>query len=94
MSAEMKWYIFNSAEDDAPLVWSDKGELGKALEFDTEAAAQVFLDSMRDLPCLDEEFYYNAYIKQCIFFYDDGKLNATGKIVVMNGDDVELREYR
>ena len=85
--AEMKWYIFNSAEDDAPLCWDEP-----CLEFDNEAAAQAFLDAMCNLPCLDDDFHQYAYIKQCIFFYDDGKLNATGKIPVMNGDDIELKE--
>ena len=80
---EMKWYIFDEC-DNSPLCW-DK----PCLEFDTKESAQRFLNSVAATAAIDTDY---AVIKQCIFFYDDGYMNATNLICECNGDDIELKE--
>ena len=91
MAVEMKWYIFD--ENNHPVGWAD-GDECPACEFDTEKDAQMFLGGILDLdPFIAEEFA-EATVKECIFFYDDGKRNMSGLIPVANGDNVELKEWR
>ena len=73
MTAEMKWYIFN--EDHSPLCWTIADKTSPALQFDTEFDAVIFLNSVCEAITSGFE---DAYVKACIFFYDDGKLNASG----------------
>ena len=63
---DMKWHILNTY-DDAPLCWGDR-----CIEFDTEADARKFYDSMSYAKKID------AYIKECIMYYDGGHVNLTG----------------
>lgn len=69
----MKWYIFN--EDGEPLCWKIADGSYPALQFDTKFDAVVFADSV--VECFGDE-YGKFNIKECIFFYDEGKLNASG----------------
>ena len=81
----MKWHIFN--EYNEPLCWD-----GKALEFDTKASAERFLHSHIDTMYDSYEEYCKTFgvaIKECIFYYDGGYLNATNKVVVYEEDDWE-----
>ena len=80
---EMKWYIFDE-RDNTPLCWNKP-----CLEFDTKESAKRFLDSVAATAAIDTDY---TEIKQCIFFYDDGYMNATNFICVHNGDDIELKE--
>ena len=63
---DMKWHILNTY-DDAPLCWGDR-----CIEFDTEEDARKFYDSMSYAKQID------AYIKECIIYYDGGHVNLTG----------------
>lgn len=87
---EMKWYIFN--EEDDPLCWVD-GNKAPALQFDTQTDAELFLISVQKIY---ETYYNDAHIKECIFFYDDGKFNASGYVAVKNETtgEVELAKWR
>lgn len=60
----MKWHIFNRSEEDRPLCWGDK-----CIEFDTKETAEKFVKS---LECAQ------AYVKECIMYYDGGYVNLTG----------------
>lgn len=62
---EMKWHIFNTY-DDTPLCWGNR-----CIEFDTEADARKFYDSMSYAKRIE------AYIKECIMYYDGGYVNLT-----------------
>ena len=78
----MKWYIFNDEHE--PLCWD-----GQALEFDTKESAERFLHSHTDIMYDGYEGYCEAFgvvIKECIFYYDGGYVNATNKIIVYNQD--------
>ena len=52
---------------------------------------RLVADSGYDPYCSDEEYceIFGVVIKECIFYYDDGHLNATNKIVVYEEDDWE-----
>ena len=73
MPVEMKWYIFN--EDGEPLCWKIADGSYPALQFDTKYDAVIFANSV--VECFGNE-YGEFDIKECIFFYDEGKLNASG----------------
>ena len=90
MSVGMKWYIFDA--DHHPVVWAE-GDNCPACEFDTKEDAVVFLEGIYDILAIADEFA-NAFIKECIFFYDGGKLNMSGLRPVANGDDIELEAWR
>ena len=62
----MKWHIFNN-HDDTPLCWNDR-----CIEFDTEADARKFYDSMSYAKQVD------GCIKECIIYYDGGYVNLSG----------------
>lgn len=87
MAVEMKWYIFD--KDEHPLCWAENNEC-PACEFDTENDAEIFRQGCLDLG-LD---LGEMIIKNCIFFYDDGKRNMSGLIPFANGDDVELERWK
>ena len=87
--ADMKWYIFKIG-DHVPLCWAENGEC-PCCEFDTREDAEAFFDALQDIPFVASEFAA-AEIRQCIFYYDDGKRNMSGFIPVANGDDIELKE--
>lgn len=94
--ADMKWYIFNTEYDNVPLCWGETdvttGEFqNPCLEFDTEEAAQRFVNAIQNIPFMADELG-EMEIRHCIFYYDDGKMNATNLIPVANGDDIELKE--
>lgn len=76
---EMKWYIFN--DDGEPLCWKIADGSYPALQFDTKFDAVLFKESVENH---FEDFYGNMTIKECIFFYDEGKLNASGWEVAIN----------
>lgn len=82
----MAWYIFNK-DNDRPLCWDEP-----CLEFTTEADAIRFLNALWDIPTVADDFS-NAEIRQCIYYYDGGKMDASGLIPVANGDDIELRRW-
>ena len=69
---DMKWHIFNKEKE--PLCWEDS-----ELFFDTEKDAKDFLQSA-NIALEDVE------IKECIFFYDGGHLNATNLRVMWPED--------
>ena len=79
MSREMKFHIFNQEDPTRPLCWG-----ACALEFDTVEDAKVFLDS---IPI--EGYKEKAIIQECIYYYDGGHLNATGKIVQLDEETGE-----
>ena len=61
-------------------------------KFDTKESAERFLHSHVDTMYDSYEEYcetFGVVIKECIFYYDDGHLNATNKIVVYEEDDWE-----
>lgn len=62
----MKWHILNTY-DDTPLCWGDR-----CIEFNTEVDARKFYDSMSYAKQID------AYIKECIMYYDGGYVNLSG----------------
>lgn len=81
----MKWHIFN--ENDEPLCWD-----GQAIEFDEYDQALRFLTSYLEGMGTSFEDYCNAFgveFKKCIFYYDDGYLDCSNKIVVFEEDDWE-----
>ena len=90
MSVDMKWYIFDLSHH--PVAWVE-GDECPACEFDTKEDAVAFLEGIRAIPAIADEFA-NAFIKECIFFYDGGKRNMSGLRPVANGDDVELEAWR
>ena len=63
----MKRHIFNRSEEDRPLCWGDK-----CIEFDTKEAAKKFVKSLGYAQSVD------AYVKECIMYYDGGYVNLTG----------------
>ena len=69
----MRWYIFN--EDGEPLCWKIADGSYPALQFDSKLDAVIFANSVID--CFGNE-YGKLDIKECIYFYDEGKLNASG----------------
>lgn len=83
------WYIFS--EDEHPMCWGDETFGNPCLEFHTEESAIRFRDAVLAIPFLTDVFA-TAQVKHCIFYYDDGKLDATNLIPVANGDDIELQE--
>ena len=83
----MAWYIFSP--DNYPLCWAEDGE-SPCLEFENEISAKRFLQEAQKLDMLED--IDKAIVKECIFYYDGGKMNATGLIPVANGDDIELKE--
>ena len=91
--AEMKFYIFKQLPDpdnndeltDYPMCW-DKA----AVQFDTEESAQRFLDSCKENSDPNSEFYKDAFIKECIFFYDGGHINCEDKTIIMDDISGEL----
>ena len=90
--ADMKWYIFREEDDHhVPLCWAENGEC-PCCEFDTKEDAVAFVEALKVIPFLDPAFITDAEIRNCIFYYDDGKRNMSGFIPVANGDDIELKE--
>lgn len=87
---DMKWYIFKVG-DHIPLCWAENGKC-PCCEFDTREDAVAFLEAAQSLPTVD--ILAAAEIRQCIFYYDDGKRNMSGFIPVANGDSIELKEVR
>ena len=77
---EMKWHIYNTEMSNKPLCWGHA-----ALEFDTEEDAIYFLNS---IPNKGE--HLNSYVQKDILFYDNGYINATGKIVNLNSEGIEI----
>ena len=86
----MKWYIFN--DDGEPLCWKIADGSYPALQFDTKFDAVVFINSI--VECYGDT-YGEFNIKECIFFYDDGKLNASGWEVALDSltDEAELVKW-
>lgn len=81
---DMKWHIFESPEGTEPLCWDDK-----ALEFDTEEAAERFLREAKKHET-DDEFFLTATIRECILYYDTGYLNATDIHLISDEETGEL----
>ena len=86
--AEMKFYIFKQLPDpdngeltDYPMCW-DKA----AVQFDTEENAQRFLDTCKENSDPDSDFYKDAFIKECIFFYDGGYISCENMTIII--DDI------
>lgn len=69
---DMKWYIFHKIEK-VPLCDS----LNQAFYFDTKQDAENFLISLNE----EKDIIENAIIRKCIFYYDNGIVNATGKTI-------------
>ena len=63
MPREMKFHIFN-INDNTPLCWGKE-----AIEFDTKGEAEQFLLSY-------PEIAREAYVKECILYYDGGHING------------------
>ena len=69
-----------------------KPNQGEALEFDTKESAERFLHSRIDTMYDSYEEYCETFgiiIKECVFYYEGGHLNATNKIIVYDEDDWE-----
>lgn len=66
---DKKWHILMREDSSVPLCWGTR-----CLEFDTQASAERFLFH------LSPNFARDATLKECIFYYDGGYLNATGLI--------------
>ena len=66
---EMKWHILSTKQASIPLCWGTK-----CLEFDTKASAKRFLEN------LSFDIASEAIVKECIFYYDGGYMNATNLI--------------
>ena len=86
MVNDMKWHIYDTEHNHAPLCWDDQ-----ALEFDIEEDAINFLYSAIDntLGTDDSACFATAFIKKDILYYDGGYLDATGLILSY---DAELCE--
>ena len=91
MSIGMKWYIFD--KDHHPVCWSNEDGDCPACEFDTKEDAQAFLEGILTIPAVANDFAA-AVVENCIFFYDDGKINMSGLRPVANGDNIELERWR
>lgn len=81
---DMKWYIFESPEGIEPLCWDDK-----ALEFNTEEAAERFLREAKENEANDE-FFLTAAIRECFLYYGTDYINATNIHLVSDEETGEL----
>ena len=76
---KMKFHIFNKEDVTRPLCWG-----ACALEFDTLEDAKLFIES---IPVAG--FKEKAIISECIYYYDGGHLNASGKMVSIDEETGE-----
>ena len=83
---EMKFYIFKEIADpetgdlnEYPMRWDEQ-----AVQFDTEANAQRFLEVCRENSDPESEFYKGAFIKECIFSYDGGYINCENLTIIID----------
>ena len=63
MSIGMKWYIFD--KEHHPLCWTE-GDECPCCEFDTKEDAVAFLEGIRAIPAIADEFA-TAVVENCIF---------------------------
>ena len=92
-----KYHIYNNVDGEVlPLCYfeTDDAEEGKVLDFDTEEAANRFIESAVESGDRSEEFFEGIFICESVEYCDFGYIDATNLYIGIDGKLYELGDTR